>query len=542
MSDSKASKAALKVLRQSNNEWSTEYFAISVGAIMLLFAVHHWSKVIDFRYGPRKKPFKLSKSGVRADRSLLYITYWAINLVLAVTNVDLTEVSYVAKRFGWISVANLVLLVFLALKNTPLAPLTGNSYEKLRPLHKVAGYTCIFTSVLHAIVYLSAWSETGKLAKMKKAKNYAGAIAGMAMVVIGLSTITYFTRRYYELVFYMLHILMFSLVMIAVGMHRPEFSSTTVIIVIFTASLWATDRIIRGAKILWNIFGNSATISALPNEAIRIRLNRHLPCSPGSHAFLWVPAVRWVESHPFTLVSSKPTEFIIRVYDGFTRDLYRVAQSAPGRSLRCSVDGPYGQMPNFKAFEKVVLVAGGSGASFTFAIALDLIQTPTKSTKYIDFIWAVRHHESLEWFAEELKIVQNSPDINLMIHVTNASSPPNAFAQIEKDITPMQPSLPIVTNDLEKGHLHESTVKVPFSADCIKPGRPDIENLIKTASNSQGNADGRVIVGACGPKELISMARNAVNNDVRDERLSVTLYTETSSNRATITSCEIWDQ
>lgn len=97
-----------------------------------------------------------------------------------------------------IAVANLVLLVFLALKNTPLAPLTANSYEKLRPLHKVAGYTCIFTSCLHGIVYLAAWSESGELDSMQEVKNFAGAIAGLAMVIIGLSTITYFMRGFYE--------------------------------------------------------------------------------------------------------------------------------------------------------------------------------------------------------------------------------------------------------------------------------------------------------------------------------------------------------
>ena len=94
--------------------------------------------------------------------------------------------------------ANLVLLVFLALKNTPLAPLTATSYEKLRPFHKVAGYTCIFTSVLHGIVYLAAWSESGDLASMEESKNVAGAIAGMAMAIIGVSTITYFMRANYE--------------------------------------------------------------------------------------------------------------------------------------------------------------------------------------------------------------------------------------------------------------------------------------------------------------------------------------------------------
>lgn len=92
----------------------------------------------------------------------------------------------------------MVFLVFLALKNTPLAPLTAKSYDKLRPLHKVAGYTCIFMSCMHGIVYLIAWSESDKLEKMTKSKNLAGAIAGMAMVVIGFSTITKFMRKFFE--------------------------------------------------------------------------------------------------------------------------------------------------------------------------------------------------------------------------------------------------------------------------------------------------------------------------------------------------------
>lgn len=188
----------------------------------------------------------------------------------------------------------------------------------------------------------------------------------------------------------MFHIILFILIVITVGMHRPKFSSSTLIIVIFTACLWIMDRLIRTAKICWNFFGNSASVTALADNAIRVRLNRRINCKPGSHAFLWVPAIRWVESHPFTLVSSNPSEFVIRVYDGFTRDLYKAAQRSPGRVLRCSVDGPYGQVPNFRRFEKVILVAGGSGASFTFAIALDLVEKLDTAVKTIDFIWAVR--------------------------------------------------------------------------------------------------------------------------------------------------------
>lgn len=36
---------------------------------------------------------------MRTDRSLLYILYWAINLILALTNVDLTSITYVCQYF-----------------------------------------------------------------------------------------------------------------------------------------------------------------------------------------------------------------------------------------------------------------------------------------------------------------------------------------------------------------------------------------------------------------------------------------------------------
>jgi hypothetical protein len=97
-----------------------------------------------------------------------------------------------------LSIANFVLLVFLALRNTPLAPLSGQSYEKLRPLHKTAGYTCIATSVLHGIIYLADVSESGTLYKFRELDYLAGGIAGLSMVIIGVSTFGWFVRRSYE--------------------------------------------------------------------------------------------------------------------------------------------------------------------------------------------------------------------------------------------------------------------------------------------------------------------------------------------------------
>lgn len=189
---------------------------------------------------------------------------------------------------------------------------------------------------------------------------------------------------------------MFMLIVILVGMHRPDFAKSTVVIVIFTACLWGSDRLLRFCKFCWNFFGNYATLTPMEDGAVRVKLHRALHCTPGSHAFLWMPSVRLFESHPFTVVSASPVEFLIRKYDGYTHDLLELARQQPGKRLRCSVDGGYGQIPNFMNFDRIILVAGGSGASFTFALALSLLKaleegTAENPTKTIDFIWSVRH-------------------------------------------------------------------------------------------------------------------------------------------------------
>lgn len=93
------------------------------------------------------------------------------------------------------------------------------------------------------------------------------------------------------------------------------------------------------------------------------------------------------------MLATDPPEFIIRVHDGFTRDLWKYASKTSAahekKKLRCSIDGGYGQVLDFKQFDRVVLVAGGSGASFTFAVAMDLTRKES-GVKSIDFIWAVR--------------------------------------------------------------------------------------------------------------------------------------------------------
>lgn len=87
---------------------------------------------------------------------------------------------------------------------------------------------------------------------------------------------------------------------------------------------------------------------------------------------------------------------VVAAYDGFTKDLHAHAAQSPGRVLKASVDGPYGTVPNFILYDKVVFIAGGSGASFTCGVAVDVLRRLGESSRTtIEFVWVVKEHGML---------------------------------------------------------------------------------------------------------------------------------------------------
>lgn len=240
------------------------------------------------------------------------------------------------------------------------------------------------------MVYIIAWSKTNDLSKLLQLDEVMGIIAGFAMLTI-LGTVLLLRKLRYE-VFYIVHIVMFILILIVVGMHRPELPKNTLIIVIFAASIWTLDRMLRFLKISLFGFGNTATITPLQCGGTRVTLRRSPSrATPGSHCFLWIPGIRMAETHPFTVVSTSPLEFVVAACDGFTRDLHDFALKHPGKSLRASIDGPYGSAPDFTGATKVLFIAGGSGASFSLGVAADFVRKLGSSTNTaIEIVWVVK--------------------------------------------------------------------------------------------------------------------------------------------------------
>lgn len=147
-----------------------------------------------------------------------------------------------------------------------------------------------------------------------------------------------------------------------------------------------------------------ASIELLSPDYLRLRLRRpsHFHWSPGQLAYLIAPGVSTVpfEAHPFTIASvdtsgykspggvTPTTEkeepfdeagsywmdlvFFINVHGGFTKKLRDVAEK--GGKAKVFIDGPYGNPPELTGYETSVLIAGGSGISFTLPLLLGSIK------------------------------------------------------------------------------------------------------------------------------------------------------------------------
>jgi predicted ferric reductase len=293
------------------------------------------------------------------------------------------------------AIANVALITFLALKNTPLAILTAYSYEQLNPLHQVGGYTTMIYSFLHALMQCVQWATKMHRSKqLLMVEQIHGITAASALLVMLIFAILIRGMRYE--VFYLSHIFMYIVFIVNIAYHQPNIADKVVIITIASGAMWSVDRLLRAWRLFWYSYDNRATVIPLPQGGTRIVLRRAPTRSvPGNHCFVWIPEIRAFETHPFTIVSKSlnSIELVVAAYDGFTDDLHNFAVKHPGASLRASFDGPYGTVPIFsKSADKVIFIAGGSGASFTFGVALDMVRKLDNNLPKpkIEFIWTVR--------------------------------------------------------------------------------------------------------------------------------------------------------
>lgn len=92
-------------------------------------------------------------------------------------------------------------------------------------------------------------------------------------------------------------------------------------------------------------------------------------------------------------------------------------------------DGPYGGCElDLPAYERILLVAGGSGATFALGVLDELVARSCLAgdgvTQRVDFVWCVRSFGSIKWFAPLLRAIAHAArvgrgvELRIAIYVT----------------------------------------------------------------------------------------------------------------------------
>ncbi|EJD51846.1 hypothetical protein AURDEDRAFT_158692, partial [Auricularia subglabra TFB-10046 SS5] len=382
-------------------------------------------------------------------------------------------------------------VVALSGKNNIISALTGIGYEKLNIMHRIAARSVLVVAWGHGLGRIRIRLVGPD--SMKEVHHLLGLVSGIAYLFVFFLSLRPVRKWAYDF-FLPAHIVLVLLTIISAYYHSFNFKyymwSTFVV--------WGFDRLCRFLHLIYNnrlwrllILRKTPAMTAhselLPDDAIRLTLKRHLPWSPGHHVYVTIPVVsHWpLEAHPFS-IATHPHEGQTADPDG-----RRVVLITEGREeLTVLIDGPYGSPPSIISYPTVVLIAGGTGASYTMSYLLDIIHNFKKNncaTRRVVFAWAVKARTNLGWYSGTLEdIAANIPEgLSLDIHVYVTQQDDSKSEGSQDD--------------------HEKSPSVlPFR---LSHGRPDVAKIISDEVTSTKDV---VSVGVSGPVEMAMTARRAM--------------------------------
>jgi predicted ferric reductase len=370
-----------------------------------------------------------------------------------------------ARKTGWLSAVNFTVFMFFSMKNTPLAKLTGYSYERLNVFHRWIATVAWIEGAVHTIAIADATSRLrpSQLHILIAPENILGIVC-LTSWFITMMAFPILKKKGYEW-FYSIHMLMFPLITISLFLHNRHAQWSVVAGIIF----YIIDRIIRTDRLIWHnrhAKWQKATLKILPDSSVLVSVPRgNMQWLPGAHAFINIPRIQYWQSHPFTIKSvgdeyetvgsQKYVQFLIKPVAGFTKDLFKQAMKTPEeiepgltQAVTAYVDGPYGGDTDFSTFTSVVLISAGSGITFCLPVALSLVRT--RKVRHLVFCWSVRDMRSIEGIRGELEVLAAAAresggiDVTLKLQITGktpASGPSllqraKTFAQLKQPKTP----------------------------------------------------------------------------------------------------------
>lgn len=355
-----------------------------------------------------------------------------------------------AYSFGFISLSCLAFLFLPITRGSILLRLIDIPFEHATRYHVWLGNLTMFLLTLHGLCYMIVWAIRGIIPseiiewKSDGGANFAGVICYVFGLLIWVTTLPPVRKRYFNLFFYTHQLYIVFVIFMALHIGDTNFSKAAGGIFIFML-----DRFLRFCQSRKTV--NVISTTSFPCGTVKLVLSKpgNLRYNALSFIFLRVRELSWLQWHPFS-VSSSPLDgknhlsVLIKAAGDWTTKLSgKVSDIAeesqlelpvqPHSQIMASVEGPYGhESPYHLMYEKLILVAGGSGISPFLAILSDIIHRSKEKKpclpRHVLLVWAVKGSNELSIFSAigmESICPFSTDELNIEIqtYVTQESEP-----------------------------------------------------------------------------------------------------------------------
>ncbi|KAF9219855.1 iron reductase, partial [Gyrodon lividus] len=471
------------------------------------------------------RQWSLPYVALNAGQIFILAAYVAVTLVCIIKDAPLISNP---NRAGFLALAQLPVVFLFATKNSILSLLLGpgNGYEKLNFIHRMAGRLMFLAAGIHGSLWIRNHLEFG-LPILGPQKETSGVASFTLLCIIVLSSFRPVRRLFYEF-FFVVHVLIFVAFFVTVCYHTMYASPW----IFPPLAFYGADMLLRMLRYRFK----DATLTAQDKFMTLVRVN---DCDDGwlagQHVRLRVFfSGRVLESHPLTILSAPPSRSCLsdpgmilgarvngdwtRALNDFTRQEQERLQALDKTSENLSVpvqvmlDGPYGgSSVDLGQFESVLLVAGGSGVTFTLGLLDDIVARCVKlgrpkgeRTRRIEFAWCIRSFGNIAWFAPMLMDIANtasrsSINLHISIFVTCLCDPESIAPIPNCDVVMIRPSVYALLQDL--------TTPLCSSASASSVEEQAEKTTTQFGWSGQG---GGVAVCASGPESLTAEVQNAV--------------------------------
>ena len=433
-------------------------------------------------------------------------TAWLLILIIKDTKDDYLHLT---KRFGIVAASQFPIHYLLALKSwSPIQYLTRLSHEELNPYHRLLGRIITTLLAVHATLYLNFYVQKGLLSKRIRDTDVLLGVTGIISILFLSTTALECVRHYSYRIFFHLHVIL-SILLLPVLYFHVSHLRIYIVESIAVYAVLIVQRNLSQATV-------PATVNRIPStNLLSITIPRLSSSSSkrhyaGQHVYIGLPSLpNKLRVNPFTIASAPSSRsaaldddkdggsinFNIRALSGTTANLSALA--ARPQPTHLTIEGPYGAskyFPRLETYDRVLLVAGGVGATFTLPIYESLmLETGSidASAHRVKFIWVVKDLIDASWGVDNVIAHQTG---EAEVYVTG-SGRNNEMAN---------------ENEVEMRPLRELGNEDQRFGEIVRRGRPNLGTVVDGIFE-KGEADAETVaVLVCGPKEMARALRREV--------------------------------